>query len=138
VVENWTRFATCFIWQLFHRKLKSGKIRKLGVAHEKQNYRQFLKNKPEEGERPDSLASVMDLVNNELGFAIGCNFRNLNLSDLREKVTEAITLGKAVILKRDQSGQYVDCSGQPINPVLYQNKWYVPKCLVNSNHNNSN
>lgn len=110
--------------------VKPRKLRKLGVAHEKGNRRQFRKGRLEEGERPDSLACEMDLRNNELGFVIGKALKYAADTVLREAVLQAIAEGKAWLLKRNSQGQYVDCAGKVLNPASYRNVWYVPKCLV--------
>ena len=116
----------------FSQKLKTGKIRKLGIAHEKGNYRQFKKSELEEGEKPDSLASVMDLRNNELGLSIGCNFPYLSLDSLSRLVISEINNGKAWVFLRNNKGHYLDCNRQKIDPARYRHQWYVPKCLVRS------
>jgi hypothetical protein len=130
-------FRHVFYMAAYAQKIRVKKVRKLGRAHEKANYRQFINNKTEEGEQPDSLASVMDLKNNELGFAIGCNNRSMDIAELRHKVVEEIKLGKAVIFKRDLRGNYVDCSNRPLQKKEMIGQWYVPKCLVPSNYKSS-
>jgi hypothetical protein len=120
----------------FAQKINTRKLRRLGLAHEKSNYRQFRKHRLEDGSQPDSLASVMDLHNNELGLAIGCNFRHVPSEELKKLVLNAIKEGKAVILKRNQSGKFLDCYDRVIDPAQFYNSWYVPKCIVPSNYIN--
>lgn len=124
-------FRHVFYMAAFAQKVRTKKIRKLGMAHEKGNYLQFTRSQLEEGERPDSLASVMDLQNNELGLAIGCNNRRMPLSGLSVTCIAAINGGKAVILKRNRNGDYVSCDGKVI-PMDADPKWHVPKCLIAS------
>jgi hypothetical protein len=125
-------FRHVYSMAAFSQKIKTRKVRKLGIAHEKGNYRQFLKNKLEEGEKPDSLSSVMDLQNNELGLAIGTSNRNSDLRALGQLVLKNINEGKAVIFKRNSKGQYLDCSGEVVDLKKYDGEWYVPKCLERS------
>jgi hypothetical protein len=127
-------FRHAFFMAAFAQKIKTKKLKKLGIAHEKGNYRQFKKNKKEEGEQPDSLSNVMDLKNNELGLNIGTENKKLSLDELKQKVIKEINAGKAIIIKRDNNGHYVDCNNQLIDQKLYVNKWYVPKCLVLSDY----
>ena len=42
-------FRHVFFMSAFAQKIKTKKLRKLGIAHEKGNYRQFLKNQNENG-----------------------------------------------------------------------------------------
>src|SRR5687767_10645799 len=67
-------FRHAFFMAAYAQRIRTRKIRKLGLRHEQANYKQFTQARYEEGEPPDSLASVMDLRNNEVGFVIG----NLN------------------------------------------------------------
>jgi len=127
-------FRHVFYMAAFAQKIKIKKLRKLGIAHEKGNYRQFLKHQNENGEVPDSLSSVMDLYNNELGLNIG-GFPNkkMNLEKLKELVIWKIKTGNATIFKRNKQGFYVECDDKIIDLSLYKGKWFVPKCLVPSN-----
>lgn len=118
----------------FSQQINTRKVRSLGKAHEEKNYEDWKKSGLEEGERADSLSSVMDLYNNELGIRIGCNFRNLPLQELSELVIRSITQGEALIMKRDLYGNYEDCDGNLVNLSQYRNQWHVPKCLVPSSY----
>ncbi|MGZ4100232.1 MAG: DUF6973 domain-containing protein, partial [Bacteroidia bacterium] len=59
-------FRHVFFMAAFAQKVKTKKLRKLGIAHEKGNYQAFLHSKKEEGEIADSISTVMDLQNNEV------------------------------------------------------------------------
>jgi hypothetical protein len=116
----------------FSQKIGTRKLRTLGIAHEKANYRAFRRSETEEGELPDSLGSVMDLVNNELGFKIGCENKKMGLEELKQRCIEEIKAGKALIMKRDAFGKYLDCEGKEIDLKMYTHQWNIPKCLVSS------
>lgn len=125
-------FRHVFAMAYFSKFVKVKKLRKLGKAHEKGNYRQFLKGLEEEGEVPDSISSVMDLKNNELGFSLGCELKKNSAEELKQKVIEKINTGAAFIIKRNKEGIYVDCEGSIIPPEKIKGTWGIPKCLVGS------
>ena len=120
-----------FYMAAFSQKIKPRKIKKLGIAHEKGNYQNFLESHNEHGEIPDSLSTVMDLHNNSIGIEIGRLHKNINYSELSLLVIKEINAEKAVYFKRDSSGNYLDCEGKTIDLSKFHKKWFVPKCLVN-------
>lgn len=124
-----------FFMAAYSQKIKQKKVRKLGLAHEKSNYKQFLNSSEEYGELPDSMSTVMDLYNNELGFVIGLNNKKDDLETLSGRVIKEIKNGKALIMKRNLKGSYLNCSGELIDLTFYKKKWNIPKCLTNSNYN---
>ncbi|MBA2611288.1 MAG: hypothetical protein H0U95_04900 [Bacteroidetes bacterium] len=138
LLDNYTNggkldaFRHVFFMAAFSQKINIKKLRKLGIAHEKGNYHQFLKQTKENDEAPDSLSNVMDLTNNELGFKIGSENKKKTLEELKQEVIKEIKEGKAVIMKRQQNGKYVDCNNKIIDAGIYKGKWFVPKCLVSS------
>lgn len=121
-----------FCMAAYAQKIPVKKLRRLGAAHEKGNYLQFKRSRLEEGELADSLSCVMDLRNNELGFNTGKAAKDLTLAELSDRVLEKINTGQAVIMKRDEAGNYLDCQGKKIDPSLRGKSWSVPKCLVAS------
>lgn len=126
-----------FYMAAFAQKVRVKKLRRLGRAHEKANYRSFLRGGREEGERPDSLSCEMDLYNNELGFTIGNTNRKSDVQSLSQIVLRALQEGRGRIMKRNANGNYLNCEGQKIRTELFTGRWYVPKCLVASNYNYS-
>lgn len=125
-------FRHAFYMAAFAQKIKPKKIRALGEAHEKTNYRQFLKSKTEEGEVPDSISTVMDLFNNDLGISIGSSLRKLTLLELQRTVIYEIDQGKALIIRRDRQGRFLRCDGSILKTDEFRRQWFVPKCLVAS------
>jgi hypothetical protein len=125
-------FRHAFAMAYFVRFVRPARLRKLGKAHEKGNYEHFKKGITEEGELPDSAATVMDLKNNELGILIGCQNGRVAIQELRLKVIEKIKSGAAVILRRDADGRYTDCNGRALAPEELKGKWQNQKCLVAS------
>lgn len=126
-------FRHTYAMAFLARRISVKKLRKLGIAHEKGNKKQFLKHQTEDGERPDSLACEMDLRNNELGLLLGSGNKGLNDAELKLLVITAIKEGKAWYLKRNGRFKYVNCSNEALKIEFYSQKWYVPKCLIKTN-----
>jgi hypothetical protein len=117
------RLAQSFCWK---------KAVKLGRAHEKANYRSFKRRQLEDKSVPDSIASVMDLYNNEIGAGIGCNNPDCGSDSLKILIRTAIKNGRMLKVSKNKLGEQLDCENKVIDLSLYKNKWYVPKCLINS------
>ncbi len=126
-------FRHTYTMAYLSRFVKISKLRKLGKAHERGNEYFFYKNQQEFGERADSLACVMDLRNNELGFEIGKNNKNASKDDLKNIIIEQIKVGNAWKLKKNAQNLYVSCQNEPILIKNYKGKWFLPKCLIKSN-----
>lgn len=122
-------FRHIFAMAYFSKSVGVKKLRKLGKAREKDDYLKFLKGATENGEAPDSLSSVMDLRNNEIGFALGKLHKKIPLEYLKQKIADHINEGKAYIMKRDKEGNYLDCSGNVIPSTKIKGTWNLPKCL---------
>ncbi len=127
-------FRHAFAMAYFNRFVSRKKLLKLGKAHERGNYRQFLKSKTEDGEVPDSVSSVMDLNNNALGLLLGGALKKIPVEELKQKVIEQINAGTFWIIKRNSEGLYVDCSGNVIAPEKLKGKWGNEKCLILSSN----
>jgi len=125
-------FRHAYWMALLAQKIKYHKALKLGIAHEKGNKKNWLKGKLEENARADSISTVMDLENNCSGLNLGCLNKSLNSSELKNLIISEIKKGNLKILKKDSSGNYLDCSGNRIIETEWKNKWYVPKCLISS------
>ncbi len=126
-------FRHAYTMAYLSRYVKINKLRKLGKAHERGNEYFFYKNQQEFGERADSLACVMDLRNNELGFEIGKNNKNASKDDLKSIIIEQIKAGNAWKLKKNNQNLYISCQNEPILIENYKRKWFLPKCLIKSN-----
>ena len=126
-------FRHSFTMAFLAQHIKTKKLRKLGVAHEKGNKYFFYKNHQEFGERADSLACEMDLRNNELGFLIGSKYKKLTIDSLKLEILSQIKEGNAWILKRNSQNMYVYCNNEAILIDNFKNQWFLPKCLIKSN-----
>ena len=123
-----------FYMAAFAKKVNPKKIKKLGVAHEKTNFKQFKRSTFEDGEVPDSVSCEMDLKNNAFGIALGRISKSSNLQELSDLVLLEIEKGKAWIMKRNTAGNYLSCDEQTIDLTQYKGVWAIPKCLVPSNY----
>ena len=127
-------FRHAYWMALLGQKIKYRKAYKLGLAHEKDNKRDFEKGKPEENALPDSLSSVMDIENNAAGIKLGKANRKLNKDELKALVVREIKAGRMKVLMKDRAGNYLSCDGKIIDMNLWNGKWGIPKCLVNSDY----
>ena len=126
-------FRHAFWMALLAQKMCWRKALRLGQAHEKGNYCDFKKGKMENGQLPDSMASVMDLFNNKEGAAIGCRNPQMPEDSLRQVVISSILQGKMRIILKNPEGKALTCDGIPIVWEKYKGCWQIPTCLVNSN-----
>jgi hypothetical protein len=107
------------------------RAKKLGKAHEKGNYKDYKKNRLEDGIIPDEISSEMDLFNNSVGIELGKRSTNFGLKKI---VVDLVLKGNCKIIKRDASGNYLDCEGNILLKEQLKGKWVNDKCLVKSNY----
>jgi hypothetical protein len=125
-------FRHAYWMAMLSQKMKWKKAIRLGIAHEKGNYRQYKKSKTEEGVLPDSVSGAMDLFNNNIGAAIGCNNKFTSLKELKELIITAILEGKMKIIAKSPDGQPVDCNNKKLILPAGKPPWNLPKCLRSS------
>ncbi|MCX7953778.1 MAG: hypothetical protein N3A01_01155 [Bacteroidales bacterium] len=104
----------------------------LGKAHERSNYKMFLKGKLEEHSYPDYESTQMDYLNNDVGIYIGKEYKFLSDEELKKTIVDYIKAGKLYVLKKDNEGNYLDCDGNKI--ILKEKKWITNKCIVASDY----
>lgn len=118
---------------LVNNGMKEKTVRKVGERHEKGNYLDFRKGKLEDGTRADSMMCVMDLRNNASGIAIAKKYRDGDKKiSLIETILNEIWNGNLAIMRKNESGGYLDANGKLIDLTLYGGKWYIPKVIVKS------
>lgn len=132
--SNQDAFRHCCWMALLVQEIPAARARHLGEVHEAGNYWNYRHRKTEEGVLPDSMATVMDLANNETGIAIGITLRkstngNANIQQAVAAVSEAVFSGKCVQLRRDGSGNFIRCDGGILQDAAWKGKWNIPKCL---------
>jgi len=106
----------------------------LGKAHEKGNYKTFKKHKKEDGFLPDKQSSEMDLFNNSIGISIGNFNKKTSKQDIIQQLLDSLHAGKLRILRKNNSGNFLDCQGKIIPLDSLKNKWNTRKCLIKSNN----
>lgn len=116
------------------QQIKLKKALDLGKAHEKSNYRNFLKHKiVEEKSVQDSVATAMDLFNNSVGAFFGNNHRSLPKDSLINELILLSHSGQLKVILKDNKGRSLDCNGKLLDSTEYPGKWINNRCLVNSN-----
>lgn len=125
-------FRHAFWMALLSQKIKPGKVRLLGKAHEKGNYLGFKKRKLEDGVCADKASCEMDLWNNEIGIEIGITNKSMPINELKTVVIQKIKSGDLKVIKKDGSGNCLD----KLNSIIVADKlcetWENEKCLVKS------
>jgi hypothetical protein len=114
-------------------EIGSKKALKLGKAHEKGNYLQYKKHLLEDSILPDSVSSVMDINNNQIGVSLRRNRGDLSGLIIQKKIMNLLNDGKLLVIKKDIQGNFLTCDGQIILLKEWVGKWNIPKCIVASN-----
>jgi hypothetical protein len=123
-------FRHIFFMAVFAQKIKAQKLIRLGIAHEKANYKQFKRDPKREKVQQDSLSSIMDIKNNLIGIALGRENSTSQLSELRDKVLRYIADEKVFYISRNAKGQYINSNSQEINLSDFDGKWFIPLYLI--------
>ena len=108
------------------------KALKLGIAHEKGNYRKFKKHLLEDNSLADSMATVMDLFNNAFGIELSRNKPNFASDSLRETLILSILKGDLRIIWKNEDGNSLKCEGGLLKDNMEQIIWKSDRCLVPS------
>ena len=125
-------FRHAYWMALLAQEIKPWKVTRLGIAHEKGNYKDFTKGLMEDGILPDKISGAMDLYNNQVGVNTGYLNNSLPADSLRSVIISQIMEGKMVIISKDGNGNYLDCNDRIIDLTQYENQWDIPKCLISS------
>jgi hypothetical protein len=100
-------FRHIFFMALFSQKCSARKIHKLGVAHERKNYRCYLKKNCREECPSDTLSILMDLQNNHTGILLGKLFKTVSPEMMRSIVIDWILKGKANWVMSNRNGNRI-------------------------------
>ncbi len=127
---NLDAFKHSFWMASLAQNVKEKKARRIGIIHEKVNYRQYKRALRKGRCVQDSTASLMDLKNNEVGIKIGSNNKNINEQELIKKIIFAVENGELFVVSKDKNGDYLDCNGG----IIFNKdcKWNKGRCLVKS------
>jgi len=112
-------FRHIFFMALFSQKCSARKIHKLGVAHERKNFRCFIKQNCREDCPSDTLSIRMDLQNNHIGILLGKSFKTVSPEMMRSIVIDWILKGKVNWVITNQSGRRI-LMGEPYNANDYK------------------
>ena len=99
---------------------------KLGNAHEKANYLNYKRGRPYSSHKH----SVMDSLNNLSGAEFGEKYKSRK--ELINEIIDGIRNGDFYMLKKNSSGQYIDCHGNIIIADL--NLWERNECLIRTDN----
>ena len=120
-------FKHAFWMASLSREIKVKKAYKLGLAHEKYNYRMSKKGKG----GGDKAASDMDLWNNNIGLDLGYINKNISEDSLIEIVKDYVKNGEMKIIKKDPAGNSLNKQGQLIDKSTLKT-WGNARCLMYS------
>jgi hypothetical protein len=129
-------FRHTFWMATLSEKIGVRKSLSLGRAHEKGNYRDFKRNRFEEGDIPDKSATDMDLFNNKIGVGIGMAFKGRNEKLLIDSILKAIAKGGMRVILKDTLGRSCDSTFHPIPVKDLRGKWITPRILIPSGKTN--
>jgi len=122
-------FKHAFWMAVLSQEFKPKKVYKLGLAHERFNFRQVKKAKG----GGDKAASDMDLWNNKVGIDMGYVNRNISKDSLISLIVSAVKSGKMRIIKKNSRGDSLDKNNQLIDNSTLKT-WENPRCLVASDY----
>ena len=108
------------------------KVSRLGKAHERGNYLDFKKHRTGEEVFSDSIASAMDLFNNEVGIETGRKNNSLSKEKMKNLIVKKILNGEMKIVLKDKQGNSLNCEKKIIDLKMYSGIWNIPRCLVES------
>lgn len=114
------------------RRIGTRSALKLGQAHEKGNYRDFLNGDKEDGDLPDKASSDMDLFNNRIGAKLYETTLTNSEQEMIGVVITALLRGELKVIKK-QGAFFLDCKGNILEPSSIQGTWENDKCLIPSN-----
>lgn len=100
-------FRHIFFMALFSQKCSTRKIFKLGLAHERKNYRCYLKKNCREDCPSDTLSILMDLRNNEIGNLLGKMYKTVSPEMMRSIVIDLILKEKVNLVTVRPNGRRI-------------------------------
>ncbi len=124
---NLDAFKHCLWMALLAQNIKARKAKRIGIIHEKVNYKSFKKGNNQQ----DSTASLMDSKNNTVGILLGKNHKHLSKNELIALVILYVKQGKLFKIKKDRYGNYLDANGNAIEQSV-KHCWNKKKHLTNT------
>lgn len=114
------------------RQINDKKAQKLGIAHEKTNFREFKKNRNQGVFTHDAVSCEMDLKNNDIGIYLGTSNRNISADSLVKLTRNLVKSGKAWVISKNNKGESLDAAGHLVPEEKYTGLWENARCLVKS------
>lgn len=122
------------LWMaLCSQKIGARKAILLGKAHEAGNRLQFEACGGKKLIDQDSVLSRMDMLNNEIGAALGEKHNKASYDEIVEIVKKNVLEGNCYKIKKDSKRHFLDINGDIIDPKKYIGVWNVPKVIIKSN-----
>jgi hypothetical protein len=112
------------------------KAGRLGKAHERGNYLDFKKRRTGEETFTDSIASAMDVFNNNVGLEAGRKNKKLSSEEMKTLIVKKIRNGEMEIILKDRNGNSLSCERKILDLKMYSGIWNIPRCLTRSNEAN--
>jgi len=125
-------FRHAFWMATLSQKIGKRAAKSLGKAHERGNYKQFKKNKKEDGMIPDATSSEMDLQNNVTGISIYKSHKKASQKQYIVLIITEILKGNLKIIKKDKKGNYLNCKGRLLSLNELKGIWTNSKCIIPS------
>lgn len=128
-------FKHAFWMGLLTYKINRKQAIKLGIAHEKGNYKNFKKNlRRGRSGNHDKAAQEMDLLNNETGASLAEQFSDADENEFKEIIMDYIQAGRLKIIKKNNLGEYLNENDQIIPTAQLIGIWDNGKVLVDSDY----
>jgi hypothetical protein len=115
----------CIWMAMLCREIDSTKAIKLGIAHEKGNYKQFKKG----SYRHDSTATLMDLSNNQNGISVARLTQNMPLDSTLAYAVLFLQSNRLYYILRNEDNEFVDHNGKVIQWPPEEPKWFTGRRL---------
>lgn len=123
------------LWMaLCSQKIGAKKALLLGKAHEEGNRIDFEQHGTQNHVTQDSILSRMDMLNNEIGAALGEKYPKITIEAMVDTIKAAVLDGKCYKTKKDSKRRYLDKDGNIIDTKKYYGNWYIPKVIVPSDY----
>lgn len=110
--------------------LGSRRAHSLGRAHERGNYQTFKRKGTEDGAVQDHAATRMDLLNNDVGIAIGQRVPTATPTVIQDSVLQTFFDGGLYRIKKDADGNSLDAEGRIIPEHEWLGKWENARVVV--------
>ena len=122
------------LWMaLCSQKVGRHRALSLGRAHEAGNRWEFdTAAAVNKNVQQDSVMSRMDMLNNEVGAALGKEYKDVPYDEMVEIVKQNVLEGNCYKIKK-KGKKFLDSLGNVIDEKQYKCVWNIPKVIIKSN-----